>query len=394
MPDSKDSASSVKAPTDPYSTLNSERRSRALVLFLSLMLPVIAAIVVYHLDSFDAAPMPLHELSQPPEPALLRNDRMLLGAELLGVGKFQGPEDIVYDSRSEVIYTGSGDGWIKRVWLNESASDTVVENWVRTGGRPLGLALGLNTEVIVADAYKGLLNISRDGAIELLADGAEDLKFKLTDDVDVAEDGMIYFTDASHKYSLNEVRQDLFEGRPYGRLISFDPVSKRTEVLLSDLYFANGIAVSPDQDYLVFCETTMRRCRKYYIKGIKKGNVEKFMDNLPGMPDNIRYDGEGHYWIALGTENTLFWDLAFKYPLVRKTAAIIERLTGRRVSTEKNGGVLAVDMDGKPVAQYQDVELNLVSTGIKIKNYLYCGSVFYPYIIRLNLDQHAAQARS
>ncbi|XP_022775473.1 protein STRICTOSIDINE SYNTHASE-LIKE 5-like [Durio zibethinus] len=392
MPDSKDSASSVKASTDPYSTLNSERRSRALVLFLSLMLPVIAAIVVYHLDSFDAAPMPLQELSQPPEPALLRNDRMLLGAELLGVGKFQGPEDIVYDSMSEVIYTGSGDGWIKRVWLNESASDTVVENWVRTGGRPLGLALGLNTEVIVADAYKGLLNISRDGAIELLADGAEDLKFKLTDDVDVAEDGMIYFTDASHKYSLNEVRQDFFEGRPYGRLISFDPVSKRTEVLLSDLYFANGIAVSPDQDYLVFCETTMRRCRKYYIKGMKKGNVEKFIDNLPGMPDNIRYDGEGHYWIALVTENTLFWDLAFKHPLVRKTAAIIERLTGR-VSTMKNSGVLAVDIDGKPVAQYQDVELNLVTTGIKIKNHLYCGS-FYPYIIRLNLDKYAAQARS
>lgn len=99
--------------------------------------------------------MPLHELSQPPESALLRNDRMLEGAEFLGVGKFQGPEDILYDSRSGIIYTGSEDGWIQRVWLNESvASDTVVKNWVRTGGRPLGLALGLNNELIVADAYK------------------------------------------------------------------------------------------------------------------------------------------------------------------------------------------------------------------------------------------------
>ena len=28
--------------------------------------------------------------------------------------------------------------------------------------------------------------------------------------------------------------------------------------------------------------------------------MEKFID-LPGMPDNILYDGEGHYWIGLAT---------------------------------------------------------------------------------------------
>lgn len=93
--------------------------------------------------------------------------------------------------------------------------------------------------------------------MELLADEAEGLKFKITDDVVVAEDGMIYFTDASHKYSLHEFEKDILEGRPYGRLISFDPVSKRTKVLLRDLYFPNGIALSPHQDYLVFCETSM-----------------------------------------------------------------------------------------------------------------------------------------
>ena len=29
--------------------------------------------------------------------------------------------------------------------------------------------------------------------------------------------------------------------------------------------------------------------------------MDKFIDNLPGMPDNILYDGEGHYWIGLAT---------------------------------------------------------------------------------------------
>jgi len=34
--------------------------------------------------------------------------------------------------------------------------------------------------------------------------------------------------------------------------------------------------------------------------------VEKFIDNLPGFPDNIRYDGEGRYWIALSAVNLIF----------------------------------------------------------------------------------------
>jgi sugar lactone lactonase YvrE len=45
-----------------------------------------------------------------------------------------------------------------------------------------------------------------------------------------------------------------------------------------------------------FCR---RRCSRYHIAGDKKGTVEKFIDNLPEFPDNIRHDGEGQYWIAL-----------------------------------------------------------------------------------------------
>lgn len=42
-------------------------------------------------------------------------------------------------------------------------------------------------------------------------------------------------------------------------------------------------------------------CKKYYIEGPKAGSVEMFVENLPGIPDNIRYDGHGLYWIALST---------------------------------------------------------------------------------------------
>ena len=79
---------------------------------------------------------------------------MLRGSELVGEGQLVGPEDLVYDAGSRVIYTGCQDGWINRVTVNESTADTVVQQWVNTGGRPLGLALPQNGELIVADAYK------------------------------------------------------------------------------------------------------------------------------------------------------------------------------------------------------------------------------------------------
>lgn len=104
---------------------------------------------------------------------------------------------------------------------------------------------------------QGLLNISRDGVIELLSDEAEGLKFKLTDAVDIGPDGTLYFTDASYKYTVEHAFFDLIEGKPHARLLSYDPSTKQTKVLVKDLYFANGVAVSADKTFVIFCETAL-----------------------------------------------------------------------------------------------------------------------------------------
>ncbi|KAK6258108.1 hypothetical protein SCA6_012582 [Theobroma cacao] len=331
MPDS--TSESISAP-------HPRKRLWPFTLVLSTMVPVLAAVLAYQLDSFDPAPIPIHELAQAPIAASLRNDGMLQGAEFVGAGKLLGPEDIAYDSKSRLIYTGCLDG---------------------------------------------------DGEVELLTDEADGLKFKITDGVDIADNGMIYFTDASYKYDSNDHLLDMLEGKPHGRFMSFDPVTRKTRVLVSNLYFANGVAVSPRQDSVIFCETTMRRCRKYYIQGNQQGQLEKFVDQLPGFPDNIRYDGDGHYWIGLPLETSATLDLALRYPFIRKVMAIMEKYIGP-LSMGKNAGVFVVDLEGKPVAHYHDHKLSMVTSGMKIENRLYCGSVIYPYIVSLNLDQHPARA--
>lgn len=65
--------------------------------------------------------------------------------------------------------------------------------------------------------------------MELLTDEADGLKFKITDGVDIADNGMIYFTDASYKYDSNDHLLDMLEGKPHGRFMSFDPVTRKNQ---------------------------------------------------------------------------------------------------------------------------------------------------------------------
>ncbi|KAF7135673.1 hypothetical protein RHSIM_Rhsim08G0028500 [Rhododendron simsii] len=129
----------------------SKTNSCSTTLQLSLLVPVLAAVILYRLDSFDPAPLRTREFSSQPIFVPLQNPRLLEGAEWVGVGELWGPEDLAYDPKLGVIYiyTGCDDGWIKRVTVNESTADSVVESWVNTGGRPLGLVLGHDDDVIV-----------------------------------------------------------------------------------------------------------------------------------------------------------------------------------------------------------------------------------------------------
>lgn len=72
------------------------------------------------------------------------------------------------------------------------------------------------------------------------------------------------------------------EGRPSGRLLRYDPATGSTHVLARHLMFANGVALSPDQDFVVVAESFRMRLQRYNIKGPKAGTLEQFGPILPG----------------------------------------------------------------------------------------------------------------
>ena len=69
------------------------------------------------------------------------------------------------------------------------------------------------------------------GEVTTLCDAVDGVKFGFTDDVSVARDGVVYFSDASAKFGFGDHMLDLLEGRPHGKLIAYDPKTRGCKLL-------------------------------------------------------------------------------------------------------------------------------------------------------------------
>lgn len=74
-------------------------------------------------------------------------------------------------------------------------------------GRPLGLRFDKKTgDLYIADAYFGLLKVGPEGGLATsLATEAEGVPLRFTNDLDIDDEGNIYFTDSSTKYQRRYV---------------------------------------------------------------------------------------------------------------------------------------------------------------------------------------------
>lgn len=292
-----------------------------------LALPVLlllAAALYLALTPSPIDPLPWEAPEAPPMTAVLEPNDTLMKAELLARGQIHGPEDTAVDAQGRV-YAGLHDGRVVRVLADDS-----VETFADTGGRPLGMDFDAAGNLILADAYKGLLRIDPQGRIEVLSTEADGLPFAFTDDLDIASDGIIYFSDASSRFQQPDYLLDLLEARPHGRLLSYDPSTGETRVLLDDLYFANGVALSANEDFVLVNETYRYRITRYWLKGERAGQHEVFIDNLPGLPDNLQGDRKGTFWVALPTPRKADADFLHRHPGSRRNWPSCRAHCGRR----------------------------------------------------------------
>ena len=187
-----------------------------------------------------------------------QNDK-LRDVTLIGLGRIEAPEDVILD-RNDNLYAGSRHGDIIRF---KAPDYQEMEVYAHIGGQPLGMAFDRDDNLYVCIGGMGLYRITPDRKVEKVTDETnrslysvnDDSRLRLADDLDIADDGRIFFSEATVRYEMHEWPVDGLEARGNGRIICYDPNTGTTRTVLRGLKFPNGICIASDGQSILFAET-------------------------------------------------------------------------------------------------------------------------------------------
>ena len=268
---------------------------------------------------------------------------------------YHGPEDIVAlpDGR---IAIATQDGAVLAFNPTTEALTVLAE----TGGVPLGMEMGPDGRILVADAHKGVLAIALDGAVEVLTNSVDGTPILYADDLDVADDGVIYVSDASTKFGAEASGStmagsllELMEGAGTGRVLAFDPADGTTRLVSDGWVFSNGVAIAPGGDLLVLETGRYRLDRVDPQSGVRATVI----NNFPGFPDNINRgpvldDGTQTYFVGLVSPRSDWLDANADKPAMRRLAMRLPAFL--RPQAQDYGLILQITADGDILRTFHD----------------------------------------
>jgi gluconolactonase len=147
-----------------------------------------------------------------------------------------------------------------------------------------------------------------DGSITVIADHFEDQRLNSPNDVVVASDGAVWFTDPTYgidsDYEGYRAESEIGASNVY----RVDPETGACAVAADDFVRPNGLAFSPDERRLYVSDTGMthvpdgpRHIRVFEVgAGGALAGGEVFATCTAGMFDGFRFDEEGRLWAGAG----------------------------------------------------------------------------------------------
>eukprot|EP00127_Corallochytrium_limacisporum_P002586 Clim_evm22s134 gene=Clim_evmTU22s134 len=331
----------------------------------------------------------------------LKTEDVLAAATRSYEGKIIASETVVVDPQKKVLYALAEDGTI---WTLPNMGKGEAKELSFVGGRPLGGALDVDGDLVIAEAQAGLIKVSTtDGSIKVLAnrvDGETDYpRIAYADDVDVCADGMIYLSDAishmfpsrgydGHLHVFDTSVMNYLEGKATGRLLQYNPKTKKTKEIATGFHFANGVTCSHECtkdkcDYVLMNDTF--RGKAYKIN-VKTGQKEVFAQGFPGYLDGISRGSKNTYWVAVPSVVDPTAQRTENYPALRNFIAKLPpqfrpqaKAIGIAIQLDKNGNILRVltDRTAKNV--------HMITAVTELNDELYLGSLRLNFIAKYNL---------
>uniref|UniRef100_A0A8R1I3Y8 Adipocyte plasma membrane-associated protein n=1 Tax=Caenorhabditis japonica TaxID=281687 RepID=A0A8R1I3Y8_CAEJA len=363
----------------------------------------------------------------PLEGVLAVNDR-LTDAELLLEDQVYGPESLALDEKRGVLYSGFRTGLIAEIsWKDgkekigqavrlaqgesEDECDGSYKSMPRCG-RPLGLRISEIGELIIADAYLGLFAINWEaekvvkilGAGEIPSNDEYAPPIKYLNDLDILPDGRIIMSESSTKFDDRDFILDIFEHRPNGRLLIYEPRKKSLRVLKDGLYFPNGVQLSIEKGAaknapwrVFYSEMSMARVMQIWVPQDHYSDapvkIAPLIENLPGYPDNIRLTKSGHLLVPIPShrseeDRTLEQNPSLREFLTKILAPQALNYVANYF-TDSDGLVLKVNTEtGQVIESYHDPTGKIEAISIAIddgKGKMLLGSDVNYYIARAKL---------
>jgi gluconolactonase len=168
-----------------------------------------------------------------------------------------------------------------------------------------GRTLDLDGRVVQCSHGRRAVEREIDGEVEVLAERWAGGRFNSPNDVVVASDGAIWFTDPP--YGIQESGR---EGHPGEQdydgcfVFRFDPATGIATPVITDMVHPNGLAFSPDEHLLYVTDTGLEggHIRVYQV-GMGEGRV---FATPPGTTDGLRVDTAGRVWTSAGKAVQVF----------------------------------------------------------------------------------------
>ena len=143
-----------------------------------------------------------------------------------------------------------------------------------------------------------------DGSITVLLDRYDGKPLNAPNDVVVAHDGAIWFTDPGYgidgPYEGHKAQAEL--PRNVYRL---DPATGAATVVAGDFVRPNGLCFSPDESLLYIVDSGVSHggpahIRVFQVVDGRLRNGRVFADVKPAMTDGVRCDVDGNVWCSIG----------------------------------------------------------------------------------------------